>query len=397
MFEDVDEPPRGRDRRRRLLLITPDFPPLPGGIQTLSHRLALHLSSFEVHVVALRAGDWERFDAASGIATRRARAPARGVRAGNLALNAAALDEARRFRPDATLSMHAVCSPAAATIRRWMGARTVQYFHAKEIPDKPRLSAFAARRADANIAVSSYTAQLIARTGAPPERVRLIPPGVTLPGAHDAGPRPQRPTVLTLARLDDRHKGHDVMIAAMARVREQVRDVQWVVIGQGRLRAELQERAGAAGLDGVARFLGAVDDEQRDRWLAQCDVFALPSRVPHGGAGEGFGIAYLEAAAHGKPVVAGNVAGALDAVADDVTGLLVDPGDDRAVAEAIARLLRDHALAEAMGSAGARRARDFAWPRVAARVEGLLHEQLGASPAAAATASPDGRSAPTAP
>ena len=66
----------------------------------------------------------------------------------------------------------------------------------------------------------------------------------------------------------------------------------------------------------AVRFLGAVPDEQRDMWLRRADLLAMPSRLPGGGlAGEGFGIVYLEAAAYGKPVVAGNVAGALDAVA----------------------------------------------------------------------------------
>jgi len=98
----------------------------------------------------------------------------------------------------------------------------------------------------------------------------------------------------------------------------------------------------------------------------------MPSRLASNGGGEGFGIAYLEAGALGVPVVAGNVAGALDAVVDGVTGLLVDPTDHVAVADAITALLLDRERAEQMGRAGAERAKQFAWPRIAGQVEELI-------------------------
>jgi phosphatidylinositol alpha-1,6-mannosyltransferase len=112
----------------------------------------------------------------------------------------------------------------------------------------------------------------------------------------------------------------------------------------------------------------------------------MPSRLPADGlAGEGFGIVYLEAAAHGVPVVAGNVAGALDAVADGESGLLVDPTDSRAVAGALSSLLLDGELATRLGRAGAERAKRFAWPSIAARLEAVLldlvaHQRGGAGP-----------------
>jgi phosphatidylinositol alpha-1,6-mannosyltransferase len=362
-------------QRPRLLILTPDFPPAPGGVQVLAHGLAAGMNGFHTRVVALDCPGAGAFDRSSGLAIRRVRGGA-SHRAGNAALNAAALLEAARFRPQATLSVHIVASPSAAVIRRALRARTVQYFHAKEIADKPRLSAFAVSRADAVVAVSSYTAGLIAATGASPACLRLIPPGVELPPARPS-PNGTRPTVVTIARLEDRYKGHDVLIGALARVRAHVPDVEWIVIGEGPLRAELEALARSSGLADAARFLGAVGDEQRDRWLGRCDLLAMPSRLPGDGqAGEGFGMVYLEAAAHGKPVIAGNVAGAVDAVADGESGLLVDPTDVVAVADAITMLLRDRELARRLGAAGAARARSFAWPVIAARVEALVLEQL---------------------
>ena len=104
----------------------------------------------------------------------------------------------------------------------------------------------------------------------------------------------------------------------------------------------------------------------------------MPSRLPGAPlAGEGFGIVLLEAAAMSLPVVAGAAGGALDAVEDGVTGLLVDPEDPAALADALIALLENPARARAMGRAGAERAEGFAWPLITARVEALLIELSG--------------------
>jgi phosphatidyl-myo-inositol dimannoside synthase len=362
--------------RPRLLLVTPDYPPAHGGIQTTAHRIAAGIAGFDIRVVAATVPGARAFDAEQAV--RVTRAPGdRRLRAGrNVALNALALAQALRFRPDATLSLHLVASPAAAAIRRATGARTVQYFHAKEIPAKARLAAFAAARADVAIAVSAYTEGLLRATGVSPAAMRRVSPGVDLPS--DPRPLPaDRPTFVTVARLEDRYKGHDVLVRALAVLRERVPDVRWAVIGEGPLRGELEELARSHGVAGAVRFLGALGDRERDEWLRRSSLLAMPSRLPGAGrAGEGFGIVYTEAGAYGKPVVAGNVGGALDAVADGETGLLVDPTDETAVAGAIARLLLDDALARRLGEAGARRAREQSWPLVVRRLEGILLEAL---------------------
>jgi phosphatidyl-myo-inositol dimannoside synthase len=100
----------------------------------------------------------------------------------------------------------------------------------------------------------------------------------------------------------------------------------------------------------------------------------MPSRLPLDWGGEGFGIVYLEAAVHRLPSVAGNVAGARDAVVHGETGLLVDPTDHVAVADALTTLLEDPEAAERMGEAAAERATQFAWPVIARRVEDMLLE-----------------------
>jgi phosphatidylinositol alpha-1,6-mannosyltransferase len=362
----------------RLLLLTPDYPPPPGGIQLVSERLANGMERFDTRVLTL-AGRGAGEDEGTGRC-----APVRRIGAARLphqvriaALDAAAIAEAARMRPAVVLSMHLVTAPAAAAIRI-AGGRTAQYFHAEEIGVRPRLARFAAERADLSIAVSAYTAGLVRGTGAQ-AAIEVIPNGVDLPA--DPSPLPaERPTFVTVARMQERYKGHDVLVRALALVRAKVPDVQWVAIGDGPLRAGIEQMARAQGVDGCCRFLGTVSDEERDLWLRRARLLAMPSRLPAlGGAGEGFGISYLEAAAYGKPVVAGNVGGVLDAVVDGGTGLLVDPRDPLAVAEAITSLLHDRERAERLGAAGRARAEAHSWPVVCARVQDRLLELLGRS------------------
>jgi phosphatidylinositol alpha-1,6-mannosyltransferase len=366
-------------RSPRLLIVTPDFPPAPGGIQVVVERIATGVQGFQARVIAPDAAGASRFDRDSGLDVRRVRGGGRLRGGRNAMLNAAALAAAVRFRPDVTLSAHIAASPAAAAVRHLLGARTVQYFHAEEIGAKPKLAAFAARHADESIAVSRYTAGLIAATGAAPTALSVIPNGTDIPG--DPTPLPvDRPTVLTIARMEERYKGHDVMVRALALVRAKVSDVQWIVIGDGSLRPGIEQLAESYGVAESAHFLGAVSDEQRNSWLRRAHLLAMPSRLPAGGlAGEGFGIVYLEAGAYGKPVVAGNVGGALDAVLDGQTGLLVDPLDPLAVAGAITRLLLDRELASRLGEAGRARSQRYAWPVIVRRVETVLLEQVGTS------------------
>ncbi len=363
---------RAESRRPRLLLLTPDYPPPPGGIQLVSERLANGIEGFETSVMALGTGAAPAPGVSvTSVGARRLPHPARIA-----LLDAAALGSGLRRRPDVVLSMHAVTAPAASALRRVAGARSAQYFHAEEIGARPRLARYAADHADVSIAVSSYTAELVRGTGARGQIV-IVPNGVALPA--DPSPLPcERPTFVTVARIQERYKGHDVLVRALALVRAKVPDVQWVVIGDGSLRGGIEQMARSYGVFDACRFLGTVSDEERDSWLRRARLLAMPSRLPaRGRAGEGFGIAYLEAGAYGKPVVAGNVGGALDAVVDGETGLLVDPSEPVAVAEAIAALLLDEPLAQRLGAAGRERAEGHAWPVICARVQEELLALIG--------------------
>jgi phosphatidylinositol alpha-1,6-mannosyltransferase len=330
------------------------------------------MTQLEPRVVARAGSEAAAFDASSQVPVRRVAQIRFDNRATIMRLNAEAFAEARRFRPDVVLSAHIVLSPAASLIRRRLSVPVVQYLHASEVGARPRLARFALANADATIAVSRHTCELARSVGAGEERLHRIPPGVDLP-ARQPQPKAQRPTIVTVARLEDRYKGHDTMIRGLALVRARVPDVRWVAIGAGPRRDQYQRLAEIYGIVANVDFVGQATDEERDAWLERAHLFAMPSRVPGAGlGGEGFGIVYLEASWRGLPVLAGNAGGAVDAVLDGETGLLVDANDPVDVAGAVTRLLLDHELARRLGERGAARAQEFAWPIITRQVEDVL-------------------------
>jgi phosphatidyl-myo-inositol dimannoside synthase len=364
-------------QRARVLVLTPDFPPGPGGIHRLLHELVRHWQGIDARVLTFDAPGAPDFDRDEPIEIRRVRSPGiLGYKGARAWLNSVAVVEAMRFRPQAVLCAHIVTSPAAWVIRRALDVPVIQYLHLGEVNARPLLAAFAVRAATAVVAVSAPTAVVALARGANPDKLHLIPPGVTMPTAATA-PRSARPLMVTVSRLRDLYKGHDVVIQALPSVRARIPDLLWVVIGDGRLRPLYERMVEDLGLSDHVCFLGTVSDSERDAWLDRAHVFVMPSRNTPRGQGEGFGIVYLEAAAHGLPVVAGNVDGAVDAVVDGETGLLVDPTDPKAVAEALIDLLLDEGRAKRLGRAASARARTFGWARVAAQVEELLVPMAG--------------------
>ena len=151
-----------------------------------------------------------------------------------------------------------------------------------------------------------------------------------------------------------------------------------MVAGGGPDRDRLEGLAAGAP-NGSVVFAGEVPDDELPGMYAAADVFAMPCRSRWGGLEvEGFGIVFLEAAAAGKPVVAGRSGGAAEAVVDLQTGLLVEGSEPKAVALAVGRLLEHRQEAARMGAAGrARVEASFTWTGRAARLEELLVGAVG--------------------
>jgi phosphatidylinositol alpha-1,6-mannosyltransferase len=357
-----------------VLVITPDYPPAHGGIQTLMGKLAELLPVPALELVTLNAPGADVYDAGRPVAVLRVRAGSGARRIRIAALSARALERATWRRPDVALLGHVAVAPVGALLRG-LGIPTVTYAHAEEFRVSPRRTAFGMRHTDAVIAISRHTERMARAVGAAADRVHLIHHGVDPPPVGTGPPRrdPEPPTVLTVARMQDPHKGHDVMLQAMSLVRRRLPDARWVVLGDGPLRPRYEDLARRLGVDGAVSFMGAVGDGERDAWLRRAHVFAMPTRLPDGNrGGEGFGIAYLEAAAYGLPVIAANAGGAVDAVDPGRTGLLIDPTDHTQVADALVSLLAAPDKARVMGARGAEWATRFPWQRTADQVAAVL-------------------------
>jgi phosphatidylinositol alpha-1,6-mannosyltransferase len=176
---------------------------------------------------------------------------------------------------------------------------------------------------------------------------------------------------VSIGRLQ-RRKGHDVAIKALAEVRRTVPHIRYLVVGDGTHRPHLEQLTRDLGLTDIVSFAGEVPDDTLPQWYRAADVFLMPNRTD-GVDFEGFGIVFLEAAACGLPVIAGQSGGAPEAVLADVTGRLVDGTDVGAVAEAIVALALNPGLRASLGRCGLHRVQtEFTWEIAASRVASLV-------------------------
>jgi glycosyltransferase involved in cell wall biosynthesis len=166
-----------------------------------------------------------------------------------------------------------------------------------------------------------------------------------VPGAAQAAEGP--PSALIVGRMagDERYKGHDPLLEIWRDVAAVVPDAVLRIVGDGDDRPRLEEKAAALDLGKQVVFLGGLDDEALRREYAQCTALVMPSRD------EGFGFVFVEAMRAGRPCVGARGA-AGEIIADGDTGWLVAAGDRAQLCDAVVRMLRDRASADAMGARG---------------------------------------------
>lgn len=256
------------------------------------------------------------------------------------------------------------------------------------LPGSRQVLARVLRNATTVIAAGGYPAAEAERAAGRSLPITVVPPGVDTerfrpldPPAKRAarerlGLPPDAALVLAVSRLVPR-KGFDTAIRAVAELARTMPDVVLVIAGAGRDRARLEGIAATTGAP--VRFLGRVPHDDLPDLYACADVFTMLCRNRWGGLEqEGFGIVFVEAAAAGVPQVAGRSGGAHEAVVDGETGLIVDdPNDLGAVVAALRDLLTDPARSAAMGVAARQRAlSDFSYEVLAER----LGRTVGALP-----------------
>ena len=374
------------ERRLRILIVTTDFPPRVGGIQEWTLQVATHLATrHDVTIVAPKQKESAAYDAQLPFrVVRFPQGPSRPITLTALVIYT--LRAVRRAKPDVLLLGHLFAAAALYPVRRWLQIPSIvstygHEVHAHRIQRQlPRIIAHSKRC----ITISRYTAGLLERKGIDSSHIDVIPVGVadqfltdppSPPDLSEKHVAPNDRVILTVARLDERYKGHDVMIQAMPLILAQVPAARYVIVGDGIYRHVYEQMAHALNMRDRVVFAGRLSNEERLALYDRCDVFAMISREDANGGAEGFGIVFLEAAARYKPSIGGNSGGIPDAIEDGITGYLVNPTSVADVAETCSRVLANPELARKLGAAGrARVEAGYTWQRIAQSIETHLVE-----------------------
>ncbi len=377
----------------KVLIVTNDYPPRSGGIQSFVHALACRLPADGVVVYAPA---WD------GAAEFDARLPFPVIRhTGSLMLPVPKV----RDRAMALLAEHgcdAVVFGAAAplgllapNLRRAGAKRLVAITHGHEagwaaLPGARDLLRRIGDEVDVVTYLAEYFRVRLARALSPAAAARMVrlAPGVDpaefRPGAGGTevrkrlGIEPDRPVVVCVSRMVAR-KGQDTLIRAWPRVlaRSSAGDLPGpllMLVSDGPYRLQLERLAARTGVADSVLFTGAVGWDELPAYYDAGDIFAMPCRTRRRGLDvEGLGIVYLEASATGLPVVGGDSGGAPDAIQDGETGYVVNGRSAEAVADRLSQLLADPAGAAAMGDKGqAWVDREWTWDLVAERFQRIL-------------------------
>ncbi|MDQ2729468.1 MAG: glycosyltransferase family 4 protein [Actinomycetota bacterium] len=367
----------------RHLLVTNDFPPKIGGIQSYLWELWRRLPPEDVTVLTTGHHDTERFDAEQLFRVVRTREPV-------LLPNPHLIHRIRSLVAE-TSSEAVVLDPALpiGMVGPALGVPYAVVLHGAEVAVPGRLPASrqllgrVVRKASLLIAAGNYPeaeARRAAGSRGPMPPVVQVPPGVDtkrfvpLPAIDRAAWRTRLglpaggPLVVSVSRLVPR-KGMDTLIDAAAVLCGDHPDLTVAIAGEGRDSGRLERRIRHTNTP--VQLLGRVANVDLPNLYAAADVFVLCCRSRWGGLEqEGFGIVFLEAAAAGIASIAGDSGGAADAVVNNETGLVVaNPDDPNALAGELRRLLDNPVLASKLGQAARRRAEsDFSYEHLAARL-----------------------------
>lgn len=380
----------------RLLLVSSEFPPGPGGIGTHAHQLALGLGArgWEVRVLAtqpyvddaaraaFRAAQPFRMETLAGGGNRPSTWPGR-IRAARRLLAG--------WRPEVVVGSGMRALWLARALAALYRAPLATVAHGSELLAKGlplRLTRGALSAAGLTVSVSRYTEALVEAAGARPRHGVVIPNGADgdrfAPGPVPAELRARlglegRRVIVTVGRVCER-KAQDVVIRALPHLPG---DVVYLMVGLPEIRADLERLAAELGVAERVRFAGAVGAADLPLHYRLGDVFCLLSRRASNGDVEGYGIVALEAALCGVPAVVSGGSGLAEAVADGETGFVVPPDDPEAAAAALGRVLEEPGLRDEMGRRALAWGRARTWARRVDEYDRLLralHARPGAAP-----------------
>jgi len=232
-----------------------------------------------------------------------------------------------------------------------------------------RVKRFVVRHATAWTANTNATAQAV-RTEPDGDNCHIFPMGVDTglfnSVTTEAVSKERKKRVLFIGRLVEK-KGATFLLDAVARLPQELRAQLTVdIVGEGDQKPRLVQQAVALGIDDIVNFIGYVENAELPRYLHRADLFIGPSVIDSAGDTEGQGVVFLEAMACGVPVIASRVGGIAEVIEEGSSGVLVSPGDARALASAIQALLEDDEKRSSYSRRGLEVVSErFAWERVA--------------------------------
>lgn len=375
----------------RTLVVTNDFPPRQGGIQTFVAALLDRRPPDSVVVLASTSPGAAEYDATLPYPVVRAATgmllPTRGVAR-------AAVDLVGRYGCDTVFFGAAAPLGLLAPRLRTAGVRhVVGATHGHEtgwvaLPGSRQVLQRIASGLDVLTYISEYTRTRLEPALGGRTRLVQLSPGVDVghytPDVDGAAVRRRyglgsAPVVVCVSRLVAR-KGQDVLLAGWPQVLSRHPDARLLLVGGGPEERALRRAVAAAGLQDSVVLTGPVASADLPAHYAAGDIFAMPCRTRRAGLDvEGLGMVFLEAAACGLPVVAGTSGGAPETVQEGVTGHVVEPRSREQVAGTISRLLADPDRARAMGAAGrAWVEQRWSWTTIAETFEAILQPGAGA-------------------
>lgn len=379
----------------RLILLSSEFPPGPGGIGTHAYQLARHLTRLGWNVGVLSPQSYATAEAVAAFNRRQPFAitplPEREAGAGWWAARARLIRAAiGRERPALLVASGQRALWTAAAIHAMYRLPWVAVGHGSEFLDASRLAGALTRRAiggaAAVVAVSDYTAGLI-RAASRPRRLVVIPnaadgtrfrPGLDSSALRRRWNLGDARVLLTVGQVGER-KAQDVVIRALPRILAARPDTVYVMVGLPRLQAAYGALAAELGVADRVRFVGMLPDEELPAAYNLADAFVLVSRRAADGDVEGYGIVVQEAALCGVPAVVSRGCGLTEAISEGQTGLSVPPDDPAATAAAVLALL-DEPTRQMMGRRARETARSATWSERVVAYDALLRGLLPAVP-----------------
>lgn len=375
-----------------LLVITELFLPTKGGTAVWFDEVYRRLGGKEIHIVTAEVPDAHRHDVIHANSVHRVSLRRHAwLRPESLAMYATlfkrSLSLAWRYRVRAVHAGRVLPEGLVGwAVARSRNCPLIIYAHGEEITTwrqsgKRRAMIFAYRHAQCVIANSDFTRDELIKLGVDPARIALISPGVDVerfrPGlACDdlragLGVKNGQRLILSVGRLS-RRKGFDQVITVLPKLLSKGIDAHYAIIGIGEDHAYLQKLVIESNVAGRVHLLGHVPMEDLPRWYNAADVFAMPNREINGDT-EGFGMVFLEAAACGRPALAGMSGGTAAAVIHGVTGLRVDGALASAVEDGLVEILSSHERARMLGRNAYTRAHEqCSWEYTAAKTRVVM-------------------------